>query len=556
MVTSSESRPSPLQRLRQVLTPERSDVWTILLYVAAVGVLTLIVPVTTQALVNTAAFGTLLQPLLILAALVFAVLGAAGFLRVLQVIVAERLQQRIFARMAVDLAHRLPRVRIEAFDQSRGTELVNRFFDVLTIQKSTALILLDGLAVVLQTAIGMVLLALYHPFLLGFDVLLLGSMGIVLFGLGRGAVRTSVAESYAKYGVVAWLEELARAPLAFRLAGGPKLALRHADAATVTYLGARQKHFRILLRQIVGTLVVQAVGSAALLGLGGWLVSRQQLTLGQLVAAELIVTPSVASFAKFGKYLETFYELLAGVDKVGHLFELPLEHEHGETLADGGRGCQLELRGVTFARGSRLILDQVELELAPGDRLAVLGGTAAGKSALADVMTGNRHPQQGLVRIDGLDLREVAPPSLRARAALVRSHALFDGTLRDNLRMDREGVEPHHVAELLDRLGLRSELESLPQGLDAVTTGADGSVSTGEAALLTLGRAVLGRPGLLVVDEVLDGLEDDACTRALDLLLDPTAPWTLVVLTRSPTLASRLPRAVRLQDGKLVEGHP
>jgi len=206
----------PWKRLKAVLSPERDDLGVLLFYGIGAGILSLVVPVTAQALVNTAAFGTVLQPVVILALVVFLLLAMAGVMRVLKVAATERLQRRIFARMAVDLAHRLPRVRPEIYNDQRGTELVNRFMDVMTIQKATGLILMDGLALALQAVIGLVLLAFYSPFLLGFDLLLLSSMAFILFGLGRGAVRTSVAESYRKYEVVAWLEELARVP---RLSG-------------------------------------------------------------------------------------------------------------------------------------------------------------------------------------------------------------------------------------------------------------------------------------------------------------------------------------------------
>lgn len=543
---------SPFRRLREVLAPERADIWVILTYVTAVGCLALVVPVATQALVNTAGFGTLVQPLLVLALLVLIVLSAAGLLRVLQVVVAERLQQRIFARMAIDVAHRLPQVRLESYDTIRGTEFVNRFFDVLTIQKSTALILLDAAAIVLQTAIGMVLLALYHPLLLGFAVLLFAAMLFVLFGLGRGAVRSSVDESYAKYDVVAWLEEIARIPLAFRMSGGAELAFRRADAATVDYLTKRQSHFRILRRQIIGTVAIQALASALLLGLGGLLVAREQLTLGQLVAAEIIVTPAVAGFARSGKYLETLYELLAGVEKVSHLFELPLGSSAGEALPDDGAALQVELREVSLLRFGRATLDRVHIEVAAGERLAILGPRGSGKSVLAEVIAGQRAPSQGTVKLHGIDLREVHAQSLRERVALVRGGDLFDGSLRENLGLNREQASPQAVSDLLSRLGLQEDLDRLPEGLQTDVGGNLNVLTIEQSLRLALARAVLGRPKLLVVDETLDPLEPNACSRALAVLLAPDAPWTLILTTRLPEVASRFERVVRFERGRAI----
>ncbi|HZH04190.1 MAG TPA: ABC transporter transmembrane domain-containing protein, partial [Myxococcaceae bacterium] len=263
---------TPWQRMRALMRPERKDLKVVLVYGVAVSLLSLVVPVTAQALVNVASFGTVLQPVLVLAAVAFTFLAVAGILQALQVKVAELIQQRLFARLSIELSHRLPRIRVDAYDRQRGTELVNRFLEVATVQKGASLILLDGFTLSLQTVTGLVLLAFYSPVLLGFDLVLLVCIGIVLFGLGRGAVRTSVAESHAKYEVMAWLEELARVPLAFKGAHGPTLALRRADQVTQHYLHQRRAHFRVLFRQTIGTLGVQAFASAFLLGLGGWLV--------------------------------------------------------------------------------------------------------------------------------------------------------------------------------------------------------------------------------------------------------------------------------------------
>jgi ABC-type bacteriocin/lantibiotic exporter with double-glycine peptidase domain len=552
-VASTESR-SPWGRLRAILAPERGDLWVIVLYGLAVGLFSLVVPVATQALVNTAAFGTLLQPMLILAVLVFGMLTGAGVMRVLQVVVAERLQQRLFARMAVEIAHRLSRARL---DTHRSPELVNRFFDVMTLQKSTAFIFLDGAALVLQALSGLVLLALYHPYLLLFDLLLLASMTFVLVVLGRNAVRTSIAESYAKYAVVAWLEELARAPLAFRLVGGDRLALQQTDRAADEYVARRQAHFRVVLRQVIGTLAIQALASGILLGLGGWLVVNQQLTLGQLVAAELIVTPVVGTFSKFGKYLEALYDLLAGVDKLGHLFDLPLEESDGERPVGVDGPSAVRLRGVGVADPARpAALADVHLELPRGSRTALLGAGGSGKSALADLLAGLRLPGTGVVEIDGIDVRALSSAALRERVALVRGAALFDGTLLENVRMGRKDVPLDRVNAVLQRLGLLDQLSVFSRGLETHISGAISPLSTGQSLLLALARAVVARPRLLVVDEVLDPLDPRGRALAFDLLLDPEAPWTLLLTTRFEEVARRCPRALCIGGGRIEELRP
>ncbi|MFM7845411.1 MAG: ABC transporter transmembrane domain-containing protein, partial [Planctomycetota bacterium] len=325
--------PSPLRRLGRTLRPELGDIGVVALFSAVVGLLTLATPVAVESLVNTVAFGRLIQPIFILSLLLLTFLAFAASLRVLQAYVAEIIQRRIFVRVVDDLARRLPSFQAGAGEDHLTPELVNRFFDVMTLQKSSATLVLDGITVLLQTTIGMIVLAFYHPYLLGFDVFLLLAAAVLILALGRGAVRTAIDESKAKYAVGAWLEELSTCNVTFKGAGGPALALAITDQLTTDYLQARRQHFRVLMRQIIFAVGLQAVGSSLLLGIGGWLVLDGQLTLGQLVAAELIVAVILGSFAKFGKQMESFYDLLAAVDKVGHLLDLPTERTHGSPAA-------------------------------------------------------------------------------------------------------------------------------------------------------------------------------------------------------------------------------
>ena len=276
--------------------------------------------------------------------MLFTFLTFAAALRGLLSYVVEILQRRLFVRLVADLAYRLPRVRGTAFDGMHAPELVNRFFEIVTVQKAASSLLLDAVSIILQTFVGMAVLAFYHPFLLGFDLVLLMLIAFITFGLGRGAVKTAVNESIAKYAVGAWLEELVRHPTAFKLHSGHQFALDRSDRLTVDYLDARKKHYRIVLRQLLFALGLQATVATALLGLGGWLVIQGQLTLGQLVAAELIVTVIVGSFAKMGKHLESFYDLLASMDKLGHLFDLPTERHDKQFHLQAGVPAEVAVR--------------------------------------------------------------------------------------------------------------------------------------------------------------------------------------------------------------------
>lgn len=550
-------KPTPWQRLRLVMRQERHDIVVAVIYAIGVGLLTLATPIAVQALVNTVAFGTLLQPLFVLTVLLLLGLAFAGVLRALQAWVVEVLQRRMFLRLVNDLSHRLPRVELSAFDRAHGPELVNRFFDLFTIQKATSTLLIGGLEIVLTAAVGMLVLAFYHPLLLAFDVVLLFAVAAILFGLGRGATATAVDESKAKYEVASWLEEVARHPEAFKLAGGPMLARQRADELAETYLNNRKRHFRVVFRQLGGALALQAVASAAILGIGGWLVIERQLTLGQLVAAELIVTMVVASFAKIGKHLETAYDLLAALDKVGQLVDLPLEAAPPTVrLPDSApAGASLSVDGVAFgfSAGAPLFEDAA-LELEPGDRAVLTGTSGSGRSALVDVILGLREPLRGRVEIDGYELADLDRHQLRERAALVRGAEVVVGTIADNVAFGRRSVDAARIRDALRDVDLLDEIARLPDGLSTRIMPDGAPLSRGQAARLVLARAIAGRPSLLVIDGALDGLDRGTRATVLDTIFSPDASWTVLVISDDPDVRSRCRRTLTLSEGTIIEG--
>ncbi|WP_291989006.1 ATP-binding cassette domain-containing protein [Luteitalea sp.] len=544
----------PYARLRALLEAERRTLWVAVIYSVVIALLALVVPIAVQSLVNTIAFGSVLQPLVVLTLVVFVALGFSTVMNALRAGVVEIIQRSIFARVATDVTWRLLRVRVSAFDRYHGPELVNRFFDTITIQKSAALLLIDGLSILMQTVIGMVLLALYHPWLLAFDVLLVVAMGVIIFVLGRGALATSMNESKAKYALVAWLEQLAAHLVTFKSAGAADYAVERSHRLLEDYLAYRKKHFRILVRQIVGSFALQAVASSALLGIGGWLVINRQLTLGQLVASELIVAGMLSAFTKFGKQLEVFYDLCAAIDKLGVLVDLPLERMGGaaETASSSPMTVSLRDVQVKYDDGTRAALAIRSWDIPAGARVGVTGPNGAGKSTLADLMFGLREQVTGSIRIDGIDVRSLPLRSLRRDVALVRAVELFPGTVLENLQLGRDDLSYADVSRALEDVGLLEELLALPKGLDTELHPHGRPLSYRQACRLMVARAIVGRPRLIIIDGALDQIdrrEDDQ--RLVSVLFADSAPWTLVCVTDRPDLLAACSRVVLLKDGEV-----
>lgn len=531
---ASEGAPphsKPLSRLLAILRPEASDIWMIIVFAFFVGVLNLATPVAVEGLVNTVAFGSVLQPVVVLSILLFAFLSFAAAVLVLQTYVVEIIQRRLFARVAADISYRLPRVRHDSWDRQYGPELVNRFFEVTTLQKVSAHILLDGVVIVLGTLVGMTVLGFYHPWLLGYAVMLLTLVVGGVWALGRGAIPSGIEESKYKYRLASWLEDVARCPRTFKMDGVAGFASDRANMLTGRYLTTRRAHFKILFRQIVFVLGLQAVAATVLLGFGGWLVIQGQLTLGQLVAAELIVAAILGSFAKLGKHLEGFYDLLAGVDKLGKLFDLPLERRDGLLHMTPDADPAVSLTGVDFGADASAPCPTVSLRVERGERLAVTGRPGAGKSLLLELLYGLRRPNHGHVEVLEIDPADVRPDMLRRHVCLAHDGEVFEGTLAENVHVHRSGVGVPEVRDALQRVGLLEDALRLADGLETTLRAGGRPLSSVQTTLLLIARAVAGAPSVLLIDGLLDALPDGEVACVLAGLDSALAGHTVIVAT-------------------------
>lgn len=550
----THSPANPLSRLLTLMKPEWSDIWIVVVFAFTVGLLTLATPIAVESLVNTVAFGRFMQPIVVLALILLIFLTFSAAMRALQTYVVEIVQRRLFVRVAGDLAFRLPRVAAAQSDTTSLPELTNRFFDIVTVQKVTAQLLLDGVGLILSAVIGMAVLAFYHPWLLGFDIVMMASIAFIILVLGRGAVYSAIKESKHKYNMAAWLEDIGHSPTTFRTSGGSELALERADRLIHEYLQAREKHFHILIRQIIFALGLQAVASTALLGLGGWLVINGQLTLGQLVAAELIVTVIVGAFAKLGKHMESYYDLLASVDKLGTLFDLPTERHDG-ILEMGATGpahveaCAVRCKNA-FGEYPR---NGMTFSVAPGESVALVGPAGSGKSMLMDLIYGLRTPSSGHVTIDGFDPQDLRADVLRVHVALARGPEVFNGSLEENVHLHRPGVTASDVRSALETVGLYDTVLQLPDGFDTVLASGGAPLSGTQRQLLTIARAIAGRPRLLLLDGILEGLPEDDAESVLKRLLHPDRRWTVIITTGQRSLANLCQRIVYLPVGENQE---
>ncbi len=543
---------TPTERLWELLVLEKGNIGLVYAYATLVGLFSLTLPVGVQAIIGLVSGGLFLQPIVIL--ITFVIIGtiATGVLQVLQLAAVERIQQRIFARIALEFSLRVPRVSVEQWLKDDLPERMNRFFEVITIQKSLGKLLTGATTAALQVLFGLLLLGFYHPYFIVFWIGLALAFWVVLWLTYPKGLETSLMESKYKYRAVHWLEELARTVSSFKAAGRATPALERMDEHVTGYLRYRQRHFRVIVWQALSAVGLKAVITGSLLILGSWLVIGGQITLGQFVAAELVVVTVLAGVEKLVDSLDEMYDLLTAVYKLGGVTDLPLESVGGLTLPDDGTGLSVKLTDVSYnyPAASRPALSGITLDVPAGAKIAVTGPDGAGASTLLGVVSGLLPHYAGQVQAAGITLRDVDPTTMRDRIGLVfGQNEVFEGTVEENVALGRLGVGPAEVMHALERVGAFDEVQALALGLRTPLVSAGRGLPTTLRVKILVARAIAARPRLLVIDELLASVESAARHDLVKVLTGPDAPWTLFIVSHDPEVFAAVDTVLVLREG-------
>lgn len=543
--TPNERKSAPLARVLEIVDLERADIRLLLVLITGVGVLNLAIPVAVQALINTVTMGSLLKPLAVISIMLLMFLLLAGTLYVLEMYVVEMIQRRLLVRTALDAAMKAQSAEISVYDQSNMAELMNRFFSVITVQKSAATLLTTGISSLLHGVIGSLILIFYSVYFGLAVALVLLILLVVVFVVGRRAESTAIEESQSKYDLAAWLETIASNLNTFKFSAGLDLAMQRVDQLSDNFIRRRRDHFRILLSQYLGGILLYAVGGTAMLALGGMLVIQGQLNLGQFVAAELIIFTVLASFLRLIGQLEYFYDMLASMDKLGVLQDIPQERPGSGSISVDSP-IRLAVHDLVYDYLSNTVRQSgISFSVKGGGGLAILGDSGSGKSNLAELLTGLRQPVSGRIEYNDVDLRSLDLREIRRHIGFVSAIETFEDTVLENVRVGRSDITVEQVSQLLGELGLLDAVARLESGLDTVLADSGAPLSSSETRLLMLCRALIARPALLIIDSLLDPLSDADRARALDVILR-RSDCTLVLFTRSPEIAARCEQTLHL----------
>lgn len=548
---------TPLKRFWRLLILDRNDIGVIYLYAVFNGLVNLSLPLGIQAIINLIMGGRISTSWLILVGVVILGIALAGIMQIMQLRITENLQQKIFTRAAFDFAYRIPRMRLEALDKYYPPELVNRFFDTISVQKGLSKILIDFSTASLQVFFGIILLSFYHPFFILFSFILILLIFLIFRFTGWIGLRTSLQESKYKYAVAHWLEELARAMVSFKLAGKTDLPLTNTDTHVTGYLESRNAHFRVLMIQYILMVIFKVLIAAGLLLVGGFLVLEQQMNIGQFVAAEIIIILVITSVEKMVISLQTIYDVLTSLEKIGTVTDMPLERDSGISTDPSGQEDGLEVRirdlHFQFPDDGGPILKGINLHIRPGERLAIVGPNGSGKSVLMRLIAGLYENFTGTISYNQIPLGNIDIPSLRSVVGnSLAQDEIFEGTLMENITMGRPGITVDRVMWAVEKSGLYRFVETLPSGYDT-RLGTEGrKLPRTVINKIILARCLVANPRLILIEDWMGRVEVPDRASVEECLFGPEGSWTLVSITNDVEFARQFDRIALLEDGQIT----
>ncbi|WP_026707668.1 peptidase domain-containing ABC transporter [Flavobacterium frigidarium] len=547
---------TPLKRFYNLLALDKKDITQLFLYAIFAGLISLSLPLGIQAIINFIQSGRVSVSWIVLIFLVVMGVALVGFLSLMQLRITENLQQKIFVRSSFEFAVRLPKIKFDQLYNTYPPELANRFFDTMTIQKGTSKLLIDFSAALLQIIFGIILLSLYHPYFILFGITLLILLYFIFKLSYIPGLETSLKESKNKYKVAHWLQEMARNNYSFRNQLNFDYGLQKNDSLVSEYLNYREKHFNIIKRQFTQLIIFKIIITASLLSIGGYLVVSQQMNIGQFVAAEIIILLVINSVEKIIIGLDTFYDVLTSVEKIGQVTDLTLEDEYDNDSVDycySDISLETESLQFKFPDAKNATLKAISLKIEQGERIIINGENGSGKTTLMRVLSGLLKPTTGSLFINDATFKKIDLRQYRSQiGSVIHGESPFEGTYLENITFNDPAITQEDLKWAIEGVQLSAFIKSLPDSLESPIFPEGRQLSSSNAQKILLARSIIHKPKILFYEDPTDTMDANIANAIIDFITDDAHKWTIIVSSKNPYWKTKCSREITMEKGRIV----
>jgi ABC-type bacteriocin/lantibiotic exporter with double-glycine peptidase domain len=549
---------TPLERFKKLFIVDKKDVYQLLIYAVLTGLISLSIPLGIQSIVNFIQAGQVSTSWIVLVFVVVIGVAFVGILKIMQFRITENLQQKIFVRSSFEFAFRFPNIKFDQLYNFSPPELANRFFDTISIQKGFSKLILEVSTAALQIIFGVLLLSVYHPFFIFFGIILLVLLYFIFrINFSKG-LETSLKESKYKYKVAHWLQEIARNHLSFKNSSLFNFSMHKNDKLVSEYLVNREKHFKVLKKQFIQLTGFKVLITTGLLIIGGILVLKQQMNIGQFVAAEIIIITIITAIEKLFYGLELFYDVTTSLEKLGAVVDLELERE--KTVPKNSLyyiendEIRIEAKNIffKFPDNEKPVINGIDLIINKNERVLIQGENGSGKTTLLRLLSRLLEPSIGSVFMNNVSYKKYCIEDFRTKISIITiDDSPFEGTILENITCNNPAITKKDVIDILDKLKLTELIKSLPQGLDTPMLSEGKRINSASIQKILIARSVITKPKILFFEEPVDKLDKYAAGEIIDWLTDPEQPWTLVVVAKANYWKEKCTKIITIEEGRI-----
>lgn len=550
----TSSNVSIFKRFFSLLKPDSSEIKNIYLFAILSGILSLGLPLGIQMIINFIQVGQMSASWLVLVLLVSLAIGISGILNIYQLRITENLQQRIFTRSAFEFAARIPKMKLVEITKLNTGDLTNRFFDTVTIQKGLSKLLIDFTAASLQILFGLILLSFYHSFFIFLGILLLLLLFVIVRLTSKEGYETSLKESSHKYKIASWLTNIANAKISFKMSAKNDYNVQRVNGFLHKYLGARDKHFKILVQQYSYLIVFKIIIALALLIVGGLLVINQQLNIGQFVASEIIILLVLSSVEKLIISLDIIYDVFTSTEKIGQATDIPLESYEGEEIAKNEDGLSIQVTNLSFQSPfiSKNCLNEVSFTIQKNEKVCIVSDSSSSVNSLFYLLTGICTYPSGTISMDKIPIENMNYLSLRDQiGTFFSTDQIIDVSIVDNIRFGNESIQLAEIVEIAEQLGLSDFINQCKDRYETQLNNEVHFIPKDCVSKLVLARALAKKPRLLLLDEP-TALMNQQQKQPLLNLISNLKNVTFLIASNDESVQKLADRILKIENGKLV----
>ncbi len=542
---------TPIERFIKLIQIDKKDIVQIIIYAVISGVLSLSLPLGIQAIINLIQAGVVSMSWIVLVFIVVICIILVGYLKLMQIKITEYIQQKIFIRSSLDFSIRMPKLKYEILQKHHISELSNRFFDTINIQKGVAKIILDYSAAILEIIFGLLLLTLYHPFFIIYGFLLFVLLfSIFYFSYNKG-IETSIKESKYKYKVAYWIQEIAKNNILFKNFQNLSFAVEENNKNLEDYLTYRKKHFNVLVNQYVQLIIFKAIITLSLLIVGGFLVINQQMNIGQFIAAEIIILLVINSVEKIIVGLEVFYDVITSIEKVGEVLDMELDCIQKTEKKYENINIELENIFYQYDENSENIIKDISLKIVQNEHILVDGKNSSGKSTLLKILAGIINPKSGLMYLNDGNYNKIELENYQNNIGYIASQGfLFKGTFIENIVLNNEYSEDY-LKKVIQSLYLSDFLKQLPDSWHTELKINGNQTPSSIIQKIIIARILIQNPKIIILEDALDKIDTKEVPSIIDFIIDECKEKTLIVVAKNEYWSNKIYKKITLNNGFL-----